>query len=229
MSIEDSAKVILAGEQSRRRGYLTSVISNMDALAVTGTLAIWAFLVKWDILLAERSSLVLFPTQIAWASALSSVLIGVWRFYVRFLDSSIIRLYPAIYMYELSLLPQEICTRKPPTKVQPLSKDNITYDKLDWVTVYNKNFGGRGHHIIDWIAVFFILIFGVISVGVAYTKEVITIGRFGSLHLIAFLLLGNIIGLSLIIIGWLRWKNREVKWPIPKNLTANSKKGCQSE
>jgi hypothetical protein len=216
MSIEDSAKVILAGEHSRRRGYLTSVIANMGGLAIMGTLSIWAFLVKWDILFENTpNTWDMFSTRIAWASALSSVLIGLWRFYVRSLDSSIIQLYPAIYMCERMLLPEEICTIKPPTKVQSLSKNDVASENLGWVTVCNKDFEGRGHNVIDWLAVILIIIFGVISIVVAYSQEVIKIGGSGTLHPIRLLLFGNIIGLLLILFGWLLWKGKKINWPIP--------------
>jgi hypothetical protein len=220
MSIKDSAKVVLSGEYSRRRGYLTGVIANMNGLAIAGTLTIWAFFVEWDTLF--KIGYGLFSTQIAWASAMSSVLIGLWRFYVRFLDSSIIRLYPAIYMCERALLPEEICTIKPPTKVQSLSKNDVASENLAWVSVRNNDFEGRGHHIIDWIAGIFIVIFSVISIYVAYTKEVVTIVWFGTPHLIGWLLLGNIIGLLLIVIGWLLWRNKKVNWPIPNKGTAGN-------
>lgn len=46
MGLEDSAKAILSGEYSRRRYHLDRVIVTSDGLALTGTLAIWGFLVK---------------------------------------------------------------------------------------------------------------------------------------------------------------------------------------
>lgn len=217
--IEDSAKVVLSGEYSRRRGYLTSVIAGLNGLAFVATLSIWSFFVHWDALIGEASSQKMFATQIAWAGSLSSLLIGLWQFYVRSLDSSIIQLYPAIYICERSLIPKEACSikiRKLSKKVKTLSKKNIS-DGVEWVTVHNKDFGGRGHRFLDWLAITFILAFGCISIGVAYHYKVITIVWLGTPDWIGLLLLGNFIGLIFIISGWLRWRNGRLKWPIPKD------------
>lgn len=219
MSIENTAKIMLSGEYSRRRGYLTSVIAGLNGIAFIATLSIWSFFVHWDTLIGDTSNQKMFATQIALAGSLSSVLIGLWRFYVRSLDSSIIQLYPAIYICERSLIPKEACTikiRKLSKKVKQLSKENIS-DGLEWITVYNKDFGRRDHCFLDCLAITFILGFGCISVGIAYHYKVITIVWLGTPDWIGLLLFGNFIGLIFIIFGWLRWRDGKVEWPIPKD------------
>ena len=124
MSIEDAAKVVLSGEYSRRRGYLSRGHTTWDGFALTGTVAIWGLLVQWDTLTGERPDPALFSTQIAWASALSSLLLGGWRFYARNIDDAIINLYPAIYLCERALLPAEACTLTPPSGVTSISKED---------------------------------------------------------------------------------------------------------
>jgi hypothetical protein len=216
MSIDETARALMSGEHSRRRGYLTNVITSFNGLAIMGTLSIWAFFVKWELLLGDNPSPEMFSTEVAWASSISSILIGLWRLYVRFLDGAIIQLYPAIYICERALIPEEICTMKSPNKIKSISRVK-NYENLDWVTVCYKDFGGRGHHLIDSIAFFFVVLFGMISIIVAYKQKVITIDWFGSPHLIGWLLIGNLIGLLLILVSWLQWRKRQVKWPIPKD------------
>ena len=218
MSIEDAAKVVLSGEHSRRRGYLSSIHTTWDGFALTGTLAIWAFLVQWDALRGQEPDHALFATQIAWASALSSLLLGFWRLYARHLDDSIISLYPVMYLCERALLPGEICTLKPPSGAELLSKADLGRG-LAWVRVRNRDFGGRGHSVLDWIAGLLIVAFGAISVLTASWLRVITIAWLGLPHLVGWFLIGNAIGFTLVIGGWAWWRSRERDWPIPQPQT----------
>lgn len=213
MSIEDAAKVLLSGEYSRRRGYLSAFINSWNGLALTGTLAIWAWLVRWDALEGKTPNPELFATQIGWAGAVSSFLLGVWRLHARNLDDSIIRLYPVSYLLESAVIPENIRTIKPPKGVQTLSKGQAS-GELSWAKVRNRDFRGRGHHFLDLIASLLIIAFGVTSVKTASSLGVTTItwppDRIG------WLLLGNIIGLVLVLGACLWWRNRQLDWPIPK-------------
>ena len=67
----------------------------------------------------------LFATETAWAGALSSIVIGVWRIYERQLHAAVIRLYPVIYLCERLALPAEVCMIHPPDKAKELSKSQI--------------------------------------------------------------------------------------------------------
>lgn len=222
MSTKEDSKILLSGEHSRRRGYLTSVIFSMNGLAIMATISIWGFFVNWDAYLGENTSHELFATQIAWASMLSSLFLGLWRLYMRYLDGATIRLYPVLYRCERELIPEEICTIKPPNKVQSISKDDVS-DTFDWITVHYKDFGGRGHGVLDCFACVLIIAFGFITVIVAKNLNVIEFRMCGDLHTVTYLLSGNIIGLVLVLIGWLLWRNKEVKWPIPKTHETNQK------
>ncbi len=220
MPIEDTAKVVLSGEHSRRRGYLSSIHTTWDGLALTGTLAIWAFLVQWDTLGGAQPDHELFATQIAWASALSSLLLGFWRLYARNIDDSIVSLYPVMYLCERAIVPSEACTFNPPAGKQTLSQNDLSHG-LAWVKVRNRDFGGRGHSVLDWIAAVLIAGFAAINVFTGSQLRVIRIMWFGIPHLIGWLLLGNVVGLALVLWGWLWWRNRERNWPIPESRPAN--------
>jgi hypothetical protein len=79
MSLEESARAVLSGEYERRRGYLSNTITTWNRLAVTATFAIWGFFVRWEAVAKEHPDWRLFATQVAWAGALSSIFIGLWR------------------------------------------------------------------------------------------------------------------------------------------------------
>jgi hypothetical protein len=213
--MKEAAKIILSGEHSRRRGYLTNVIVSLNGLAVTASLAICGFFIRWDLLYGKTQDHKLFAIQLACASGLSSIFLGLWRFYARVLDTSIISLYPAIYLCELEIIPNEISSIKPPNDVTRLTKGDISKG-IDWKEVRNKDFGGRGHTVIDWIVVIFISVFSAISVSVAYKLGIVGLALGGWPHLIGWLLSGNIVGVFLVLGGWWRWKKKVVMWPVPK-------------
>ena len=221
MNMKETSEIILSGEHSRRRGYLSNILVSLNALAVMSSLSIWGFLVRWDFLYGKMENHELFAIQVAWASGLSSIFLGLWRLYARSLDASIIRLYPAIYLCELEIIPAEISSIEPPRKVPVLTKDLISQG-LDWEKVQNKDFRGRSHTEIDWIVVIFIFAFSVISVSVGYNLGVIGFALEGPPHLVGCLLICNAVGLSLVLVGWLRWRRKTVKWPIPRTNRAEA-------
>lgn len=215
MSLCEAAKTLMSGEYSRRRGYLTSVINSFNCVAITGTLSIWSFFVKWEPLLSGKNhSPELFSIEVAWASCITSLFIGLWRFYSRYLDGQILKLYPGIYISERKLLFPQICTIKTPASKQELVKETGE-NCICWEKVKYKEFGGRGHQWFDCISVVLIIAFAIVSISVALNLKVITISWLQSLHLIGFLLIGNIIGVVLIVVSWLIWKNQSLQWPVP--------------
>lgn len=215
MDMEETAQIILSGEHSRRRGYLTNVIAGLNVLAITATISIWGFFIHWDSLLNETKNHKLFAIQLAWASGLSSIFLGLWRLYARFLDAAIIQLYPAIYLCEVEILPEEICSIKNPKNITRLTKELILKG-IKWIVVRNKDFGGRGHGVIDWIVVIIILLFVFANLATGFGLDVIEINSQGTRHLVTYLLFFNVVGILLVLIGWLKWRNKKVKWPIPK-------------
>lgn len=129
---KNAAEVFLSGEHSRRRGYLINAINKWNGFAVMGTIAIWALLVKWDVLNGQNTDYELFAIQIGWAGAVSSIFLGIWRLYVRYVDGSITRLYPAIYWCELTLnIPKELSSIRPPKCIELLWGEK-SIEELGW-------------------------------------------------------------------------------------------------
>lgn len=214
--MEDAAKVLLSGEYSRRRAHLSGIITRWDQLALTGTLAIWALLLPWNAIFGENADPELFSTLVAFSGALSSLLIGFWRFRVRNTDDAIVALYPAMYLAERTLgIPSEVCTIKPPLKLAPLTKADIVAG-VAYVTICNRQMGGRGHSVGDWIAVGFIVASGIVGVAVGRRLGVITLWG-NTPHAIGFLLIFNIIGLLLVLAGYVWWRQRQLLWPVPNS------------
>lgn len=199
MDVEDTAKVVLS-EYSTRRYHLDRVIVTWDGLALTGTLAILSFAVKWDALLTDSE---LFAIQLAWAGALSSLLVGLWRLYAHYLYNHIVRLYPTIYLHESAIVPHELCTIHPPKgrDIKPLAMGKAR-GNVKYITVHHKDFDGGGHGGFDLIAGAVIVVFGVASMWTALSMDVITVSLFTRPHMIGYLLLGNCVGLVLVEGGW---------------------------
>lgn len=156
----------------------------------------------------------LFATQIAWASALSSILIGIWRVYAHYLYHAIVELYPAIYLHERALVPRELCTLKPPQDVTALDL-GTAQGAIKYIKVRDKDFGSGGHGMFDLIAGIVIVAFGMISIGVGLFTKVITLLWPGRPHSIGYLLGANILGLASVIASYFIWRNCEHSWPIP--------------
>lgn len=216
MELEKTAPAVLSGAYERRRGYLSTTIVSMNYLAVTATLAIWGFSVRWETGLGQSpDDWQRVAIQVAWAGALSSILIGLWRFYAHYLDHAIIRLYPALYLCERVLLPIEVCTLIPPSGVQPISKTDIDAG-VNYQDVHDKDFGGRGHPFIDCVGGITVVLFGFATAWLGTSSGLITFAWFGMPHLLGWLLVGNGIGLVFISVGYVRWRNCKHKWPVPK-------------
>lgn len=212
---QDAARILQSGEYSRRRGYLSKTITTWNQIAVSGTIAIWAFLIPWQVIVGENPDHILFTNQVALASALSAVLLGLWRFYVHYLDKSIIRLYPIMYLCERILSPVEACTLPTPKSKLVLLNKTTALSPLRWVDIQNSDFRERGHTVIDLFAAAFIFAFGLISVWTALHYKTASFVLFGKPNLIGYMLLFNITGLILVLMGWIRWRRCNLKWPVP--------------
>lgn len=217
MSIDDAAKAFLSGEYSRRRGYLSGFIYTWNGFALSGTIAIWGLLLNWGALVGQSADFELFATQVAWASALSSILLGFWRLYAHYLDDNIMKLYAVMYVCERTLLPPRLGTLSPPKALPALEREHLNAPLL-WQEVHNSDFGGRAHGVLDWIAGGFVALFGAISLATALHLRVIRI-TLGAPHLIGWLLLGNIFGACLIWFAWRWWSRQKKAWPIPPEAT----------
>ena len=207
--LEESATVVVSGSYERRRGYLTAAMYTVNQVAVTTTVAIWAYLIRWDLILKQvQPDWALFATEAAWAGALSSIVVGVWRLYERQLDQEVVRLYPGIYLCERLVLPAEVCVVNPPKGVAALSKAAIL-DGFDFRDIPNTEHGGRGHNFEDLIGAISIVVFSIMSLGAGWKANVIALPRVGWPHQIGLMLIGNLVGLALIVTAYMRWRKKE--------------------
>lgn len=230
VAFTEVARVVLSGASERRRGYLTTTITTWNQLAISGTIALWGFMLKWETVLGQGQSQdwELFAIQAAWAGALSSLLIGFWRYYAHFLDYGIVRLYPTLYICERALLPAQVCTLDPPNPDPRKPLDVITRSDIagaiDYREVHVKDFRGRGHGVIDAIGGACVVLFGVASVWLGVRSGRVTLLGTGTLHIIGWLLLfGNGMGLVLLVRGSLKFRNRPILWPVPVWVSANER------
>lgn len=222
MTMEETAKIILSGEYSNRRGYLTNVMTTLNALVVTAVLSLWAFFINWDYLYGKMQNHQLFYIQIAWAGGLSSILLGLWRFYERVLDAEIVRLYPAIYLCEVEILPKELSSINPlPKNITRLTKDDLK--DIEWIEVQNKDFTGRGHGWLDWLAVILIFLLSSGNVLIGWGLNVTVFKWWGTPHKVTYLLICNVVGIVFVLVGWWWWRNKKVKWPVPGTNKTNQK------
>ena len=209
----DAAKVLLA-ESSSRRNHLSTAIGVWNGLSITGTIAIWAFLLD----LGDCPEVI--ATQLALAGGLSSVLLGFWRLEVRGIDAEIIRLYPSIYFSERSLFRPQLCTISTPRYLPPLglksAAGDVEFKKID----YNF-FGARGHMKFDVGAVVLILTFAIVSLGYSccYSPNSMPIPT-------ALFLPLNVFGGRLVLRAV--WKQKTICWPIPKGRSREAQEAIEN-
>lgn len=211
MDTVKSAQIILSGAYERRRGYLFAALTVMNQLVVTVTLGIWAAILRLD-----HSTDQQIATQVGWAGALASLLIGLWRYYAHFLDHGIVRLYPALYLSERAILPPQVCLLNPPQNVPPLTLEDIERG-IRFQDVREKDFGSRGHIAVDTISAALIVLFGTASAMLGDAAQTVTITFGGTPHVIGYLLLCNLIGLVLVVVSHFRWQNAKHQWPVPNS------------
>jgi hypothetical protein len=213
MSVQEVARILLSSEYARRRGYLSQMITTWNQVVIAGTLALWTLLVRWDALLGVQQNRPVFTTQIAAASAAAAILLGLWRFHARVLDDAIVRLYPVMYLCECVLVPPQAHTVPRPTNCESLSQQDAA-GQVAWKEVTNSVFGGRWHHVFDWLAAGATVAFGALSVCTAVELGEATVSLRAPLNRVGYLLLGNLFGVLLILSGWLWWRNRKLNWPV---------------
>jgi hypothetical protein len=208
------AQVVLSGGFERRRGYLSSMLYTLNQVTVTTVVAIWAFLIRWDAVTKPTGiDWELFAREAAWAGAIASLVIGIWRIFARELDAEIIRLYPALYLCERTLLPSEVCTIKPPRGVTELSEIGSD-SQFEYRVIGNAAFGSRLHGFLDWLGVASIIGFGLLSVVPGLKSGAMVLTPFGPPHLISYMLAGNVAGVIGIVCAYSLWRRKTVRWPV---------------
>jgi uncharacterized membrane protein len=95
---------------------------------------------------------------------------------------------------------------------------------IEYRDVRTADFGSRGHAALDWVAVSLIVLVAVTSIFVAVTSRIVTFSCVDLRAPAVWLLLANLLGLALIVGGYLPWRQRRLRWPVPKarDAAANS-------
>jgi hypothetical protein len=175
-----NARTLLTLREQQRQHWST-LIGALNGLAMTLVLGIWSlftkeFLDHTSILTQVSSS----PTDHAFAfsyivlaAGLSSIVLAFWRWYVRYLDNSIVKLYPEIMTYE------QILGASSDTGMENyLSNEKVVKNTLSGLSkdqkqelvkrfVRDKRIGRRGHlafDIVVFILIFFSLMIAIINI-----------------------------------------------------------------
>ena len=164
----------LVNRVEQRRQHFSSVIHNLDWLAITLVAGVWAFfldgfldhspLVNPSISAADAHPFAF--SYIIMAAGISSVILLLWRLYVRYLDSQISTLYPEILRYEKLLGVsaddgiRNHLARLNKVLERVLPKLGKTQEvELVRQLVQDEHIGRRGHLIIDKLVVIAIVTF----------------------------------------------------------------------
>lgn len=213
-NLDVSAAAVISGGYERRRGYLTAAAYTVSQVTAVTTVAIWGYLMRWDLILQQNQfDWGLFARQAAWAGALSSIVLAVWRIYARMFVAQIFRLYPGLYLCERLVLPPEVCTVNHPDPTAALSREDITQG-FDFRDFTNKQLENRSDTLEDRAAVAAIVAFSVVSLAAGYKARLITFTPAWPPHEIGLMLLINLIGVLSIVRAYQQWCKKIVKWPV---------------
>lgn len=89
----DNARALLTSTQQLRTDW-SSVITSHLGIAITVNIALWAYFLKSYVEVPLDTQCLLI------VSGISSLLLGLWRFYTRYIDNHLAALYPELLQYE---------------------------------------------------------------------------------------------------------------------------------
>ncbi len=147
-----NARALLASTQQLRTHW-SGVITSHLGIAITVNVALWAYFLKSYV---EQS---LGPKHLLIVSAISSLLLGLWRFYAHYLDNHLANLYPQLLLYEGILgVPPELGTssylRKEVKGTKKILNSNFSLEQqvkgISYI-IDKGQIGYRGHFQIDLI------------------------------------------------------------------------------
>lgn len=125
------------------------------------------------------------------------------------MDHSIVQLYPAIYLSERFLVPKAAGTIKPPKDMKWI--EGQADDEIEYAPVQHSVFRARGHDVLDAAAVTAIAGFAIITLRVAAWPGLISFSYIDLRCPAVPLLIGNLFGLILVVLGIIWWRCREIK------------------
>lgn len=176
MKLADARAVLQSTQQLRT--HWSGVITTHVGYTVVINVAIWSYFMKAyidSLAIPEQAQ----PLYIGLASALSSILLMLWRFYTRYLDNHIAGLYPDFLRCEHALsVPIGSGTsgyliREVPLVGDILQDGDLSHgQKMEGVQVLikSKRIGRRGHLWFDLCTLLVILVMSVVS-GVALKQQ----------------------------------------------------------
>ena len=143
-----AATTLLSGAFAQRRAYLSHVMSTWNQIAITGSIVVWAAILRWP---DQGASVV----QFASASALTAVLLAVWRWQPRLTDDAFTRLYAVTRLCEREILPgDDLCSVSlPDIRGARLARRFGEVDPERSFPIPNTAFGERGHAGLDLFAI----------------------------------------------------------------------------
>lgn len=181
MSNNDNTKDLF-GIAEQRRQHLSNFIGSLNALAITVVIGIWAFLSKEFIdtssfIDSSKEDILPFAFSfIVFAAGLSSIVITLWRLYVKYCDNLIADLYPEILEYEIALgmiTPYGIMKHIRSNKTISESISELSHSDQQKVVgelVNMHRIGTRGHNNIDGVVCFVLFVFLAIIAGDIYLQ-----------------------------------------------------------
>lgn len=206
---EDAQSLLRSTQQLRT--HWSGVITSHLSLAITINAGIWSYFIKSYLDSSSKGSTDAL-SYIAFSGGISTILLGLWRLYTRYLDDNIANLYPDFLLYEGVLnVPVDRGTsgyliRNVP-HVDGILKGNFTLEKKAEAiakVVRSKRIGSRGHWFIDLFV--FVISLVIFSVTITFSME-------RKLEcptsLITLIIMG--IGILFLIIGILRYQRNPSK------------------
>jgi hypothetical protein len=174
----ENASTMLASTQQLRTHW-SGVITTHLTVAFTVNIALWSYFLK-SYFEAEISGSPITNQYLFSVSALSSIIISLWRLYTRYIDNHIAGLYPDFLLYEGMLkVPTNRSTCKYLSDEVPhvgkiLNSKNVEVERrVEFVSqmVAERRMGDRGHWWIDVVMLFIILVMtaGTIWIACPYT------------------------------------------------------------
>jgi hypothetical protein len=194
---EVNARALANLTQQQRLHWSTMITTLMGFTAVINV-GIWSYFLSEYINVAGG-----LPSYILIGSAVSSVTLGLWRIYSRYIDNQIAALYPELVLYEARMTaPLDLGTsgylvRNVPN-LKPIFEAKLTEEKRSKaiaMLVESKSIGNRGHKVLDLATLSVVII--------------LFIGTLLSLWRVSFLmnpiyiicLIGIVSGLVLVIVA----------------------------
>lgn len=199
--MEDNIRTHLA-IASQQRASISGAIINLHGFVVGANAVVWSSLVVAYISIGSA-----LPSYVFLGSVVSALTIGLWRYYVQYLDNQITHLYPEIILYEcLSSATERLtgvrahlnwnCSRLNSIFTSGLSPEQQA--QIVETLVRKKSIGNRGHWPFNLLGIGFIIL----SLAGSVWSAVRICADWEWYYYVAVFLI--VVGLVLVIITWVK-------------------------